>query len=138
MSKLLLAAVTALQLLQVVVANAESDRIEPDLAYDDSSYCQFPQACDQSTPGTGHKFFRGNLTEDLITVERCFCFCFNNVRQDVCQVHVVHVIRYLEHFLLQFSSSSGIAAHFPDIFIGDPCSANNKDVSRHFTACPVS
>ena len=80
-TKLLLAAVTALQLLQVAVANAESDRIEPDLAYDDSSYCHFPHACDQSTPGTGHKFFTGNLTEDLITVERCYSFCFKNVRQ---------------------------------------------------------
>ena len=133
-TKFLLAAVTALQLLQVAVANAESDRIEPDAAYKDSSYCQFPRACDQSTPGTGHKFFTGNLTEDLITVERCYSFCFKNVRQYVCQVHVVHVIRYLEHFLLQFSSSNGSAAHFPDIFTGDPCSANNKDVSRHFTA----
>ena len=134
MSKFLLVAVTALQLLQVAAANAESDRIKPHQAFSDSSYCQFPQACDQSTPGTGHKYFTGNLTEDLITVERCYSFCFNNVRQYVFQVHVVHDIRYLEHFLLQFSSSSGIAAHFPDIFTGDPCSANNRDVSRHFTA----
>ena len=69
-TKLLLAAVTALQLLQVAAANAESDRIEPHQAFEDSSYCQFPQASDQSTPGTDHKFFTGNLTEDLITVER--------------------------------------------------------------------
>ena len=80
-TKLLLAAVTALQLLQVVAANAESDRIEPHQAFEDSSYCQLPQACDQSTPGTGHKFFTGNLTEDLIAVERCYSFCFKNVRQ---------------------------------------------------------
>ena len=85
MPKLLLVAVTALQLLQVAVAKVEecvtceSNRIEPIVAVDDSSHCQFRQACDQSTPGTGHKYFT-NLTEDLITVERCYSFCFNNVR----------------------------------------------------------
>ena len=80
-TKFLLATVTALQLLQVAVVNAESDRIEPEQAFEDLSYCQFLRACDQSTPGTGHKFFTGNLTQDLITVERCYSFCFKNVRQ---------------------------------------------------------
>ena len=85
MSKLLLAVVLALQLLQVA-ANAEcidcgSERITPFRALADSSYCQFPGACDRSTPGTGHKNFTGNLTEDLITVERCYSFCFKNVRE---------------------------------------------------------
>ena len=85
MPKFLLAAVTALQLLQVAAAKVEecvtceSNRIEPIVAVDDSSHCQFRQACDQSTPGTGHKYFT-NLTEDLITVERCYSFCFKNVR----------------------------------------------------------
>ena len=133
-TKFLLAAVTALQLLQIAAANAESDRIEPDTAHEDSSHCQFPRACDQSTPGTGHKFFRGNLTEDLITVERCYSFCFKNVRQYAVTFTLSTVaIRYLEHFLLQFSFSSGSGGHFPDIFTGDPCS-DNRDVSRHFTA----
>ncbi len=131
-TKFLLAAVTALQLLQGAAANAESDRIEPALAYEDSSHCQFPQACDKSTPGTGHKYFEGNLTEDLITVERCYSFCFKNVRlYAVTFTLSIVAIRYLEHFLLQFSSSSGSGAHFPDIFTSDPCSAN-KDVSRRF------
>ena len=104
-TKLLLVAVTALQLLQVAVANAESDRIEPHQAFEDSSHCQFPQACDQSTPGTGHKFFTGNLTEDLITVERCYSFCFKNVRQYTV-IYIVYGISYLERFLLQLSSNS--------------------------------
>ena len=134
-TKLLLAAVTALQLLQGAVADAHSDRIDPDQVFEDSSHCQFFQACDRSTPGTGHKYFEGNLTEDLITVERCYSFCFKNVRQYAVTFTLSTVaIRYLEHFLLQFSSSSGSGGHFPNIFTGDPCSANNKDVSRHFTA----
>ena len=130
-TKFLLAAVTALQLLQGAVADAHSDRIDPDEVIEDSSHCQFIQACDRSTPGTGHKYFTGNLTEDLITVEGCYSFCFKNVRLYAVIVTLLG-LRYLEHSLLQFSSSNGSAAHFPDIFTGNPCNDNNKDVSRRF------
>ena len=84
MSKFLLAAVLALQLLQVTANehcdDCESERIAPIVAVNDSSYCQFQLACDQNTPGTGHKYFQNNLEEDVITVERCYSFCFKNVR----------------------------------------------------------
>ena len=137
MSKLLLVAVLALQLLQVA-ANAEcidcgSERIKPVRALSDASYCQFPGACDRSTPGTGHKNFTGNLREDLITVERCYSFCFKNVREHALILTLFMVYVPLAHLTFQFSSSSGSAVDpFPDIFTGDPCL--NKDVSRHFTA----
>ena len=48
------------------------------------SYVYFSQCadhthCDDSTPGTGHKLSR-ELTDDLIAVERCYSFCYTNVR----------------------------------------------------------
>ena len=141
MSKLLQAVILALQLLQVA-ANAEcidcgSERIKPVRALSDASYCQFVGACDQSTPGTGHKNFTGNLTEDLITVERCYSFCFKNVREHTLKFTLFMVYVTLAHLTFQFSSSSGSAVDpFPDIFTGDPCS-DNKDVSPHFTARPM-
>ena len=47
--------------------------------YQNLSQCNNPSSCDDSTPGTGHKLF-GALTEDLIAVERCYSFCYSNVR----------------------------------------------------------
>ena len=141
MSKLLLAAVLALQLLQVA-ANVEcidcgSERITPVRALPDASYCQFVGACDRSTPGTGHKNFTGNLTEDLITVERCYSFCFKNVREHALILTLFMVYVTLAHLTFQFSSRSGSAVDpFPDIFTGDPCS-DNTDVSSNFTARPM-
>ena len=48
-------------------------------SYKDVSQCTDPTHCDDSTPGTGHKLFSA-LTEDLIAVERCYSFCYTNVR----------------------------------------------------------
>ena len=48
-------------------------------SYKDYSQCAYPDACDNSTPGTGHTLFT-DLTEDLIAVERCYSFCYSNVR----------------------------------------------------------
>ena len=50
-----------------------------DHSYKDFSQCADPDVCDNSTPGTGHTLF-ADLTEDLIAVERCYSFCYNNVR----------------------------------------------------------
>ena len=47
--------------------------------YEVLSQCADPTHCDDSTPGTGHKLFSA-LTEDLIAVERCYSFCYTNVR----------------------------------------------------------
>ena len=95
MSKFVLAAVLALQVLQVTANehcdDCESERIAPIVAVNDSSYCQFQQSCDQNTPGTGHKYFQNNLEEDVITVERCYSFCFKNVRpHSICLIDVVY------------------------------------------------
>ena len=143
MSKFLLAAVLALQLLQVTANehcdDCESERIAPNVAVNDSSHCQFQLACNQNTPGTGHKYFRDNLEEDVITVERCYSFCFKNVRpHSMSHCRCLQCKSLLHASRLQFSSSFGSSLQpFPDIFAGDPCSDNTRDVSRHFyTACP--
>ena len=51
--------------------------------YESRSQCAAPSHCDNSTPGTGHKLF-SDLTEDLIAVERCYSFCYTNVRLTAC------------------------------------------------------
>ena len=51
--------------------------------YESRSQCAAPTHCDNSTPGTGHKLF-SDLTEDLIAVERCYSFCYTNVRLTAC------------------------------------------------------
>ena len=43
------------------------------------SQCKDSSHCDDSTPGTGHRL-SSDLTEDLIAVERCYSFCYTNVR----------------------------------------------------------
>lgn len=50
--------------------------------YKTLSQCNNPSSCDDSTPGTGHKLF-GALTEDLVAVERCYSFCYTNVRKTI-------------------------------------------------------
>ena len=35
--------------------------------------------CDASTPGTGHRTY-SSLTDELVLAERCYSFCFWNVR----------------------------------------------------------
>ena len=47
--------------------------------YEVLSQCVDPAHCDDSTPGTGHKLISA-LTEDLIVAERCYSFCYTNVR----------------------------------------------------------
>ena len=49
------------------------------VSYEVTSQCVDPTHCDDSTPGTGHKLSR-ELTDDLIAVERCYSFCYTNVR----------------------------------------------------------
>ena len=41
------------------------------------------ELCDNSTLGTGHMLF-SELSSDVITIERCFSFCFtnSNVREE--------------------------------------------------------
>ena len=48
-------------------------------SYKITSECVDPTHCDDSTPGTGHKL-SSELTDDLIAVERCYSFCYTNVR----------------------------------------------------------
>ena len=48
-------------------------------SYEVTSQCVDPTHCDDSTPGTGHKL-SSELTDDLIAVERCYSFCYTNVR----------------------------------------------------------
>ena len=48
-------------------------------SYEVTSQCADPTHCDDSTPGTGHKL-SSELTDDLIAVERCYSFCYTNVR----------------------------------------------------------
>ena len=44
------------------------------------SHCDVPAACDNSTSGTGHKLYSEADTDQLVAVERCYSFCFWNVR----------------------------------------------------------
>ena len=53
--------------------------ISATVSYEDTSQCVDPTHCDDSTPGTGHKL-SSELTDDLIAVERCYSFCYTNVR----------------------------------------------------------
>ena len=48
-------------------------------SYKVTSQCVDHTRCDDSTPGTGHKL-SSELTDDLIAVERCYSFCYTNVR----------------------------------------------------------
>ena len=48
-------------------------------SYEVHYQCVDPTHCDDSTPGTGHKL-SSELTDDLIAVERCYSFCYTNVR----------------------------------------------------------
>ena len=48
-------------------------------SYEITSQCVDPTHCDDSTPGTGHKL-SSEQTDDLIAVERCYSFCYTNVR----------------------------------------------------------
>ena len=41
--------------------------------------CSYPKVCNQTTPGTGHKLYDDK--DDLVVVERCYSFCFWNVRE---------------------------------------------------------
>ena len=45
--------------------------------------CSYPEVCNQTTrtPGTGHKLYGGAVKDDLVVVERCYSFCFWNVRE---------------------------------------------------------
>ena len=38
-------------------------------------------ACNQTTPGTGHRLYGAAVKDDLVVVERCYSFCFWNVRE---------------------------------------------------------
>ena len=53
--------------------------ISTTISYKRTSQCADPTHCDDSTPGTGHKL-SSELTDDLIAVERCYSFCYTNVR----------------------------------------------------------
>ena len=53
--------------------------ISATVSYEDTSQCVDSTHCDDSTPGTGHKL-SSEQTDDLIAVERCYSFCYTNVR----------------------------------------------------------
>ena len=53
--------------------------ISATVSYEVTSQCVDPTHCDDSTPGTGHKL-SSELTDDLIAVERCYSYCYTNVR----------------------------------------------------------
>ena len=42
------------------------------------------RACNQTTPGTGHRLYDAAVKDDLVVVERCYSFCFWNVRELAC------------------------------------------------------
>ena len=64
-------------------------------SYEELSQCADPAHCDDSTPGTGHKLF-SDLTEDLIAVERCYSFCYTNVRMALDRAQYIN-------YIIQFS-----------------------------------
>ena len=77
------------------------------------SHCTNPIFCDDSSLGTGHLLY-GELTDEVLAVERCFSFCFNSVssitvhmtqtRRSVCVCLYIYVlftdsIHFLQPFL---------------------------------------
>ena len=42
------------------------------------SHCANPIFCDDSSSSTGHLLY-GELTDDVLAVERCYSYCFNSV-----------------------------------------------------------
>ena len=56
------------------------------VSYTGASHCASPannmaflRVCDNSTNGTGHQLYE-SLSKDVVSVERCYSFCFSNVR----------------------------------------------------------
>ena len=65
--------------------SSDSDTLVPFLlpsqkySYEVLSQCADPTHCDDSTNGTGHQLY-DSLSEDVVSIERCYSFCFSNVR----------------------------------------------------------
>ena len=55
------------------------------------SHCADSKRCDDSTNGTGHQLY-DRLSEDVVSVERCYSFCFSNVRAIIRTIDLLHYV----------------------------------------------
>ena len=56
------------------------------------SHCADSKHCDNSTNGTGHQLY-DSLSADVVSVERCYSFCFSNVRDyDIRIIDLLHYV----------------------------------------------
>lgn len=71
--------------------NCDSEGLIPEelvtelLPVEQFSHCANPIFCDDSSSGTGHLLY-GELTDDMLAVERCYSYCFYSVSWITIQI----------------------------------------------------